>query len=176
MAPEYAMEGLYSVKSDVFAFGVLLIEIITGRRNAGFHLIRRVTSLIAYVRLSGLDCITLSHSQSLLMFISLSDDMQAWQLWNEGNGLELMDPLLVDSCDANEFLRYLHIGLLCVQEDADDRPTMSYVVVMLKSETVTLSPPEKPAFSTGRFADHCEMRADYISSINEQSVSDVVPR
>ncbi|CAB4283321.1 unnamed protein product [Prunus armeniaca] len=148
MAPEYAMEGLYSVKSDVFAFGVLLIEIITGRRNAGFHLIRRVPSLIAY----------------------------AWQLWNEGNGLELMDPLLVDSCDADEFLRYLHIGLLCVQEDADDRPTMSYVVVMLKSETVTLSPPEKPAFSTGRFADHCEMRADHIISINEQSVSDVVPR
>ncbi|KAL6276545.1 hypothetical protein ACE6H2_020146 [Prunus campanulata] len=148
MAPEYAMEGLYSVKSDVFAFGVLLIEIITGRRNSGFHLIRRVPSLIAY----------------------------AWQLWNEGNGLELMDPLLVDSCDTDEFLRYLHIGLLCVQEDSDDRPTMSYVVVMLKSETVALSQPEKPAFSTGRFADHYEMRADHISSINEQSVSNVVPR
>lgn len=110
------------------------------------------------------------------MFIPLSDDMQAWQLWNEGNGLELMDPLLVDSCDADEFLRYLHIGLLCVQEDADDRPTMSYVVVMLKSETVVLGQPGKPAFSTGRFADHYEMRADHISSINEQSVSNVVPR
>lgn len=49
MAPEYAMEGLYSVKSDVFGFGVLLLEIITGTRNAGFHLIKRAPSLIAYV-------------------------------------------------------------------------------------------------------------------------------
>ena len=100
--------------------------------------------------------------------------MQAWQLWNEGNGLELMDPLLVDSCDSDEFLRYFHIALLCVQEDANDRPTMSYVV-MLKSETVALSQPEKPAFSTGRFADHYEMK-DHISSINEQSISNVAPR
>ena len=46
MAPEYAMEGLYSKKSDVFSFGVLLIEIITGRRNAGSN------QLLAYVNLS----------------------------------------------------------------------------------------------------------------------------
>nr|KJB67997.1 hypothetical protein B456_010G221100 [Gossypium raimondii] len=38
MAPEYAMEGLFSVKSDVFSFGVLLLEIISGKRNNGFHL------------------------------------------------------------------------------------------------------------------------------------------
>ncbi|GMP75288.1 hypothetical protein CsSME_00032437 [Camellia sinensis var. sinensis] len=49
MAPEFAMEGLYSVKSDVFSFGVLFIEIITGRRNATFHLTNCAPSLIAYV-------------------------------------------------------------------------------------------------------------------------------
>ena len=65
--------------------------------------------------------------------------LQVWQLWNEGKGLELIDPLLTESCDLDEFLRYMHIGLLCVQEDAYDRPTMSSVVVMLKSEVVTLS-------------------------------------
>ncbi|GMP75302.1 hypothetical protein CsSME_00032449 [Camellia sinensis var. sinensis] len=119
MAPEFAMEGLYSVKSDVFSFGVLLIEIITGRRNATFHLTKRAPSLIAFV----------------------------WQLWNEGKGLEMIDPLLMESCDLDEFLRYMHIGLLCVQEDAYDRPTMSSVVVMLKSEAVTLGQPERPAFS-----------------------------
>ncbi|XP_028119560.1 cysteine-rich receptor-like protein kinase 10 [Camellia sinensis] len=51
MAPEFAMEELYFVKSDVFNFGVLLIEIITGRRNASFHLTMCAPSLIAYVSL-----------------------------------------------------------------------------------------------------------------------------
>ncbi|KAM1959683.1 hypothetical protein FF1_005131 [Malus domestica] len=148
MAPEYAMEGVYSVKSDVYGFGVLLLEIISGRRNAGFHQIKRVPSLVTY----------------------------AWKLWHDGKGLELLDPLLLDSCDPDEFLRYLHIGLLCVQEDAYDRPTMSSAVVMLKSETVTLSQPEKPAFTTGIFTDHYIETAAGGSSINGLTVSIVVPR
>ncbi|KAJ1439233.1 Serine-threonine/tyrosine-protein kinase, catalytic domain [Sesbania bispinosa] len=49
MAPEYAMEGLYSIKSDVFGFGVLLLEIITGKRNAGFYHSKNAPSLLAYV-------------------------------------------------------------------------------------------------------------------------------
>ena len=49
MAPEYAMEGHYSVKSDVFSFGVLLLEIITGKKNAGFQQPKRAPNLIAYV-------------------------------------------------------------------------------------------------------------------------------
>jgi hypothetical protein len=50
MALEYAMEELYSIKSDVFGFGVLLLEIITGRRNASFHRSKCAPSLLAYVR------------------------------------------------------------------------------------------------------------------------------
>ena len=37
MAPEYASEGLFSVKSDVFSFGVLILEIVSGQRTSRFH-------------------------------------------------------------------------------------------------------------------------------------------
>jgi hypothetical protein len=37
MSPEYALEGLFSIKSDVFSFGVLLLEIVSGRKNTGFY-------------------------------------------------------------------------------------------------------------------------------------------
>ncbi|XP_050147762.1 cysteine-rich receptor-like protein kinase 10 isoform X35 [Malus sylvestris] len=149
MAPEYAMEELYSVKSDVFSFGVLLLEIITGRRNfLGFHRTNCKPTLIGY----------------------------AWQLWNETKGLELMDPLLKDSCSPNEFLRYIHIGLLCVQEDANNRPTMSSVVLMLKSETIILPRPEKPAFFTGGYVDHHDQVRPQDCSGNGLTISIDVPR
>ncbi|XP_021819763.1 cysteine-rich receptor-like protein kinase 10 isoform X3 [Prunus avium] len=149
MAPEYAMEGSYSVKSDVFSFGVLLLEIITGRRNfLGFHPTNCAPTLIGY----------------------------AWQLWNETKGLELMDPLLKDSCSPNECLRYIHIGLLCVQEDANNRPTMSSVVLMLKSETISLSRPEKPAFFTGRSTDHHDQVRTHDCSANGLTISNDLAR
>ena len=49
MAPEYAMEGMFSVKSDVFSFGVILLEIISGKRNSGFYLTGNAHTLPAYV-------------------------------------------------------------------------------------------------------------------------------
>ncbi|CAJ2635250.1 unnamed protein product [Trifolium pratense] len=148
MAPEYAMEGIYSIKSDVFGFGVLLLEIITGKRNTGFYYSKSTPSLLAY----------------------------AWHLWNEGNGLELRDPLLL--CPEDQFLRYMNIGLLCVQADAFDRPTMSSAVLMLMNESVTLGPPEKPPFSVGRLnvndpnvLDSKDCSVDY----NFLTVSDILP-
>ena len=63
MAPEYAMEGLCSVKSDVFSFGVLLLEIISGKRNGGFYLSEEGESLLTFV--SSRPCSLQSKKQSL---------------------------------------------------------------------------------------------------------------
>ncbi|KAF5189233.1 Cysteine-rich receptor-like protein kinase [Thalictrum thalictroides] len=57
-----------------------------------------------------------------------------------------MDPTLQDSFTGNEVTRCIHIGLLCVQENLEDRPTMSSVVLMLNSYSLTLESPKAPAF------------------------------
>ncbi|TYG65067.1 hypothetical protein ES288_D06G155300v1 [Gossypium darwinii] len=150
MAPEYAMEGLFSVKSDVFSFGVLLLEIISGKRNNGFHLS---------------EC-----GESLLTF--------AWKLWSKGEGMELLDKHLVESGVPNEVLKCIQIGLLCVQSDPADRPTMSTVVAMLGSDTITVPLPAKPAFYVGRFiAESVQPNSsDKICSVNEVTISNMSPR
>lgn len=91
--------------------------------------------------------------------------MQAWGLWKEGKELELMDPCFLESCSIPEIRRCIHVGLLCVQEDPTDRPTMSDVVVLLGSDTITLREPKRPAFSVGR------MITNYQSSITDPSIN-----
>ena len=54
MSPEYASEGIYSIKSDVFSFGVLLLEILSGKRNTGFHGHEDFVNLLGYVSASEL--------------------------------------------------------------------------------------------------------------------------
>ncbi|KAK1301585.1 Cysteine-rich receptor-like protein kinase 25 [Acorus calamus] len=55
MAPEYAIKGQFSTKSDVFSFGVLVLEILTGRKNSGFHESEQATDLLTYVGMETLD-------------------------------------------------------------------------------------------------------------------------
>nr|XP_023883864.1 G-type lectin S-receptor-like serine/threonine-protein kinase RKS1 isoform X2 [Quercus suber] len=117
MSPEYAMQGLFSIKSDVYSFGVLLLEIITGKKNSTYHFDGPSSNLIGHV----------------------------WDLWREGNSMKMVDPLLDEAYPANEVSRCIQIGLLCVQEHAIDRPTMSTVVFMLGNDT-HLPSPKQPAF------------------------------
>ncbi|XP_059591525.1 G-type lectin S-receptor-like serine/threonine-protein kinase SD1-1 [Vitis vinifera] len=115
MSPEYAFYGKFSVKSDVFSMGVLLLEIVSGRKNRGFH--------------------HSDHPQNLLG--------HAWLLWTEDKALELMDQCLKDSCVESQVLRCIQVGLLCVQKCLADRPTMSSVVFMLGNEEAVLPQPKQ---------------------------------
>ncbi|XP_073115462.1 receptor-like serine/threonine-protein kinase SD1-7 [Elaeis guineensis] len=122
MSPEYAMDGILSTKLDVFSFGVLVLEIISGRRNKGFYQSEPHSNLIKY----------------------------AWKLWKEGKSFELLDESLEDLHRISEVLRCIQVGLLCVQEQPRDRPMMSSVIMMLATENATLPEPKEPGFNTER--------------------------
>ena len=49
MSPEYALHGIFSAKSDVFSYGVLILEIVTGRRNTYTHASGPSEDLLTYV-------------------------------------------------------------------------------------------------------------------------------
>ncbi|KAK9116149.1 hypothetical protein Sjap_015096 [Stephania japonica] len=148
MSPEYAMEGLFSIKSDVFSFGVLLLEILCGRKNSSFHVVDNSS-----VNLVG----------------------HAWNLWTSERGLDFLDPSLGDSSCLTTPLRYIHVALLCVQEKANDRPTMSEVIAMISNDLIRLPSPKQPAFSTGSGTDASSSISKNASSINEVTVT-LTPR
>ncbi|XP_028066994.1 G-type lectin S-receptor-like serine/threonine-protein kinase At4g27290 [Camellia sinensis] len=106
MSSEYAIDGLFSIKSYVFSFGVLVLEIVSGKKNRGFY--------------------HPGHSLNLLR--------HAWRLYEDGKSLELIDEALWDLCYQTEMLRSIHVGLLCVHDSLEDRPSMSSIVLMLCSE------------------------------------------
>ncbi|MBA0759220.1 hypothetical protein Gotri_022138, partial [Gossypium trilobum] len=97
MSPEYTLDGLFSTKSDVFSFGVLVLEILSGKKNRGFS--------------------HPEHDHNLLG--------HAWTFWIGKRPLELIDTALSDLYNATEVLRCINVALLCVQQSPLDRPNMS---------------------------------------------------
>ncbi|KAL0891743.1 hypothetical protein Bca101_015726 [Brassica carinata] len=122
MAPEYVMHGQFSFKTDVYSFGVLVLEIISGKKNSCF-----------------------SDEDSMEGLLSF-----AWRSWKEGVALNLVDKMLMTmSCySSNMILRCINIGLLCVQDKVSERPSMASVLLMLDGHTLALSEPSRPAFFT----------------------------
>ncbi|KAJ0489357.1 putative protein kinase RLK-Pelle-DLSV family [Helianthus annuus] len=113
----YALQGHFSIKSDVFSFSVLMLEIICGQRIREFSHGERYDNLLGH----------------------------AWRLYKEGRTVELMSGSLQASCVVSEVLRSIHVALLCVQNHAEDRPTMLSVVLMLVGEGA-LPEPKQPAY------------------------------
>ncbi|KAL7592393.1 hypothetical protein Lser_V15G35267 [Lactuca serriola] len=149
MSPEYALDGIFSIKSDVFSFGVLVLEIVSGKRNRGFVHPEHDNNLIGH----------------------------AWRMHNEGRTMELIDSTFCKSSDPCEVLRSVEVGLLCVQQSPDDRPEMSSVVLMLGNEGAMLKP-KQPAFFTERnFLGPDFSSSTYpTSSTNDVTVTEVVAR
>ncbi|KAJ8466899.1 hypothetical protein OPV22_029451 [Ensete ventricosum] len=162
MAPEYAMHGHFSAKSDVFSFGVLVLEILTGRKNTGSY--------------------DSANSEDLLSY--------AWERWTAGRAFEILDPVLGIQFPSSDMLRCIKIGLLCVQENPVDRPKISTVTVMLNTDSVSLPAPSRPAFCVGKsslmdpnISSNKSRRGinnrateSVTMSLNEVSVSELEPR
>ncbi|OAY67172.1 Cysteine-rich receptor-like protein kinase 25 [Ananas comosus] len=96
---------------------------------------------------------------------------RAWEVWKEGRWFELIDPSLDGSSETYEVVRCIHVGLMCVQENAADRPTMSNVIVMLSSDSTNLPDPKQPAYFNVRIKDEAEMASDFIVPASENEIT-----
>ncbi|KAK8966885.1 putative LRR receptor-like serine/threonine-protein kinase [Platanthera guangdongensis] len=105
LAPEYAIRGQVTRKSDIYSFGVLLLEIVSGRCNTNTRL---------------------PFGEHFLLD-------RVWALYEEGGLDKIVDATLAD-VDIKEACLFLKIGLLCTQDISKLRPSMSAVVKMLTGE------------------------------------------
>ncbi|BAT88913.1 hypothetical protein VIGAN_05256000 [Vigna angularis var. angularis] len=118
MSPEYAMLGQFSMKSDVFSFGVIILEIISGKRNVDGNG-KDLDDLLSHV----------------------------WKKWKKNRVLELLDPSLPHSLSETEINKCVQIGLLCVQGNPDQRPIIAKIASYFSCDQVGKLPlPQEPAF------------------------------
>ncbi|XP_042752393.1 cysteine-rich receptor-like protein kinase 10 isoform X2 [Lactuca sativa] len=149
MSPEYAMHGHFSVKSDVFAFGIVVLEIITGKKCSRFY--------------------NEDDHQDLSHF--------AWKSWIEGRAMELVDPTIVETCSEDEVMRCINIALLCVQEDVDARPSMAYVLNILNNYSIDLPTPTRtPHYLPKRHDSYSSNSKSVSKSTDESLITNVYAR
>uniref|UniRef100_A0A5B7CDR2 Putative cysteine-rich receptor-like protein kinase 42 n=1 Tax=Davidia involucrata TaxID=16924 RepID=A0A5B7CDR2_DAVIN len=116
MAPEYLVRGQLTEKADVYSFGVLVLEIVCGRKNNVF----------------------VEHSSSLLQSV--------WKLYKTHRLNECVDPCLRNDFPAKEASEVLQIGLLCTQASVAFRPSMDEVIQMLTNKDCEIPEPNQPPF------------------------------
>ncbi|KAB1224069.1 hypothetical protein CJ030_MR2G021701 [Morella rubra] len=119
LAPEYAMRGHLTEKADVFGFGVVALEILSGRPNSDNTLDTEKIYLLEW----------------------------AWTLHENNQALGLVDPKLLEF-DENEATRVIGVALLCTQASPMMRPSMSRVVGMLSGDIEVGTVTSKPSYLT----------------------------
>ncbi|GKV19258.1 hypothetical protein SLEP1_g29543 [Rubroshorea leprosula] len=157
MAPEYIKHGHFSLKIDVFSFGVMILEIVSGQKNNSPHGEKNATNLISL----------------------------AWRNWREGTALNIVDPNLRVGSTA-QMMKCIHVGLLCVQENPLQRPTMGSIIVMLTSNSIVLPAPSHPAYLLQSTTVQSEMSPLHesqqsnnglaLASVNDVSITELHPR
>ncbi|KAI3725045.1 hypothetical protein L1987_64818 [Smallanthus sonchifolius] len=147
--PEYVKEGLYSRKYDVYSFGVLLLQIISGKKNYSVYGPHQNLNLLEY----------------------------AYVLWKEGTAMEFMDPSLDDESSTYKLTRCMQVALLCVEEKWSHRPSMLEVSAMFRNEYQSLSRPRRPAFSTNKYDEEDENKTrGNVYSVDIETITLLLPR
>ncbi|KAJ7547376.1 hypothetical protein O6H91_08G082900 [Diphasiastrum complanatum] len=116
VAPEYILQGQLTEKVDTFSFGVLVLEIISGRSNINRNLTREQTLLLEW----------------------------AWKLYKETRLADLVDPNLGKDYSEDEIFRLIHVALLCTQSSPATRPSMIQVLAMINGDDDITVFPSRP--------------------------------
>ncbi|KAF8391185.1 hypothetical protein HHK36_023487 [Tetracentron sinense] len=146
MAPEYAMRGYLTDKADVYSFGIVALEIVSGKSNTNYRPKEEFVYLLDW----------------------------AYVLQEQGNLVELVDPILGSNFSKEEAVRMLNLGLLCANPSPTLRPAMSAVVSMLEGQTPVQAPLVKRASMNeySRFKAFEKLSQDsqtHISSFSQDS-------
>lgn len=144
MAPEYLVRGQLTEKADVYSFGVLVLEILTRRKNG----------MITKGLCSVLQSVSFGFHFTAEMPMSLYFDVinefillcQVWRDYKSNCLHESVDPALGGDFPVMEATKVLQIGLLCTQASAELRPSMPQVVEMLNDKQCPVPAPEQPPF------------------------------
>ncbi|CAH8383331.1 unnamed protein product [Eruca vesicaria subsp. sativa] len=140
MSPEYVMRGHFFMKCDVYRFGVMLLEIISGKRNSIFYRIDDSASNLV------------THT---------------WRLWRNGSPLELLDPTLEENFESDEVIKCIHIAFLCVQENPADLPIFPEIIFMVTRSKTTLSVPQAPGFFFSSMHDFASVYKQFCSRFHQ---------
>ncbi|PWA96511.1 leucine-rich repeat transmembrane protein kinase [Artemisia annua] len=141
LAPEYAMRGHLTEKADVFGFGVVALEIISGRRNSDSSLDDDKVYLLEW----------------------------AWNLHEANNELELVDEELSEF-NENEVRRMMRVALLCTQTSPMQRPSMSRVIAMLSGDIEPTGVITRPEYLTDfDFTDITSFQSAHTTSGTDSS-------
>ncbi|KAK3428403.1 hypothetical protein EUGRSUZ_F04443 [Eucalyptus grandis] len=141
LAPEYAMRGHLTEKADVFAFGVVALEVISGRSNSDPSLEEEKIYLLEW----------------------------AWNLHETNRVVELVDSRLSEF-DEEEAKRMVAIALLCTQTSPAPRPPMSRVVAMLSGDIEVATVSTRPGYLTDwRFNDTTSSLAETADKSTDKS-------